>query len=142
MLVNEVMSHGVVSISPEEPAKLAARLLARHNIGSLPVCAENGALRGMVTDRDIVLRCVAAENDPDTTPVKEIMTRNIMSVSPTDDVSIAVRLMSGGQIRRIPVVDKGHVVGMLSLGDLARHRRTDMEAAKALSDISTNIRKR
>ena len=64
MQVRDLMSSSVVSIAPGESAALAARLLARHNIGSLPVCGTDGRLRGIVTDRDIVLRCVAAEEDP------------------------------------------------------------------------------
>ena len=61
MQVKDLMSSGVISITPEENASLAARLIARHNIGALPVCSSDGKLRGILTDRDIVLRCVAAE---------------------------------------------------------------------------------
>lgn len=142
MLISDMMSPNVVSITAEETAALAARLLYRHNIGSLPVAGEDGRLRGIVTDRDIVLRCVAAENDPAVTPVKEIMTKNVVSVSPNDDVRVATRLMAAEQVRRLPVVSDGKVVGMVSLGDLAKTRAYDMEASKALSEISTNVKKR
>lgn len=64
MQVKDLMSSGVVSITPEENASLAARLLARHNVGALPVCTSEGSLRGIITDRDIVLRCIAAESPP------------------------------------------------------------------------------
>ena len=73
MRVRDLMNPSVVSITPEESAALAARLLSRHGLGALPVCGEDGSLRGIVTDRDIVLRCVAAEEDPAQTPVKQIM---------------------------------------------------------------------
>jgi len=142
MLVSELMTDNVISISPDEPASLAARLLFRHNIGSVPVCTEDGRLKGIVTDRDIVLRCVAAENDPETTPVREIMSRGLITVSPTDDVREAARQMAQSQVRRLPVVDSGKLVGMLALGDMAKTHSFDMEASKALSDISSNIRKR
>lgn len=66
--VRDIMNPHVVSIDPTESAALAARLLARHNVGSLPVCGSGGQLQGMVTDRDIVLRCVAAEEDPRSVP--------------------------------------------------------------------------
>ena len=136
------MNSNVISVSPDEPAVAAARLLDRHNIGSLPVCSPGGQLRGMVTDRDIVLRCVAAECDPRTTQVREIMTRGIVSVSPADDVREAAQKMAGKQVRRLPVVDDGgKIVGMLSLGDMAKCQIFDMEASHALSEISTNIRK-
>lgn len=142
MLVSELMNDSVVSISPDEPASLAARLLFRHNIGSIPVCSEDGKLRGIVTDRDIVLRCVAAENDPETTPVREIMSRSVITVSPDDDVRQATQQMASGQIRRLPVTKDGRIVGMLALGDMAKTHSFDMEASKALSEISSNIRKR
>jgi CBS domain-containing protein len=142
MLVSELMTNTVISIAPDEPASLAARLLFRHNIGAVPVCTEDGRLRGIVTDRDIVLRCVAAENDPETTPVREIMSRSLITVSPTDDVREAARQMAQSQVRRLPVVESGKLVGMLALGDMAKTHSFDMEASKALSEISSNIRKR
>ena len=140
MQVRELMNPSVVSIAPEESAALAARLLSRHDLGALPVCAGDGRLRGMVTDRDIVLRCVAAEEDPARTPVGDIMSRSVTSVSPGDDARSALRLMSARQVRRLPVTEEGVVVGMVSLGDLAKCRQCNMEASKALSDISENVR--
>ena len=142
MLISDMMSPNVVSITTEESTALAARLLYRHNIGSLPVCGDDGRLRGIVTDRDIVLRCVAAENDPATTPVKEIMSKGVISVSPNDDARVATRIMAAEQIRRLPVLSNGKVVGMVSLGDLAKTCAYDMEASKALSEISTNVKKK
>ena len=142
MHVSEIMNKSVVSVSPDEPAKLASCLLSRYNIGSLPVCTEDGKIRGIVTDRDIVLRCVAADNDPETTPVKEIMSRSILSVAPEDDVKKASEIMAKGQVRRLPVVQDGKVVGIVALGDMAQRKTCDMEAAKALTDISSNVRKR
>ena len=103
------------------------------------MCSEGKRLRGMITDRDIVLRCVAAEEDPSQTMVRDIMTRNCATVAPGDDCREATRLMAAQQVRRLPVVEGGKVVGMISLGDLAKSRRFDMEAAQALSEISENI---
>ena len=140
MQVQQLMNPCVVSIDPGESAALAARLLARHNVGALPVCSGAGALLGMVTDRDIILRCVAAGEDPAHVPVRTIMTRHPAAVSPDADPRQAARLMSGQQIRRLPVVDNGKVVGMLSLGDLAKCGRWEMEISRALTDISENIR--
>ena len=93
----------------------------------------------MVTDRDIVLRCIAAEEDPAQTPVRDIMTRECATVSPGDDCREATRLMAAQQVRRLPVVENGKIVGMISLSDLARSHRFDMEAAQALCEISENI---
>ena len=139
MQVRELMNQSVVSITPGESASLAARLLARHQLGALPVCGEDGGLRGIVTDRDIVTRCVAAETDPHKVPVREIMSRNCAVISPEEDAAEAARLMGAGQVRRLPVLEDGKVVGMVSLGDLAKRRACDMEAAEALSEISENI---
>ena len=139
MQIKDLMNPSVVSIEPGSSCALAARLISRHNVGALPVCASDGRLRGMVTDRDIVLRCVAAEEDPAQTPVRDIMTRGCATVSPQDDCREATRLMARQQVRRLPVVDRGKLVGMISLSDLARSHRFDMEAAQALCEISENI---
>ena len=142
MQVRDLMNPSVVSITPGESAALAARLLSRHNLGSLPVCGEDGGLRGVVTDRDIVLRCVAAEEDPAQTPVREIMTRRPASIGPEAACRSAAQLMAKNQVRRLPVVEGEKLVGMVSLGDLAKCHSYDMEAAEALSEISENIIRR
>lgn len=139
MQVRDLMNQSVVSITPAESCSLAARLLSRHELGSLPVCGEDGGLRGIVTDRDIVTRCLAAEEDPQKVQVKDIMTRNCAVVSPDDDAREAARMMAAGQVRRLPVMESGRVVGMVSLGDLALCQQYDMETSKALCEISEHI---
>ena len=136
MQVKDLMEGSVVSVTPDETAAEAARLLARHNVGSLPVCGEDGGLRGVVTDRDIVLRCVAIEEDPAKTQVQKIMTRNCATISPKADAREAAHLMAAKQVRRLPVVEQDKVVGMIALGDLSQSHSCDMEAATALSEIS------
>lgn len=142
MFVRDLMNSSVVSITPQESAALAARLLSRHDLGALPVCRQDGAVLGIVTDRDIVTRCVAAGEDPSRVPVQDIMSRQPITVSPGDDVRSAARQMAVAQVRRLPVVEDGSVVGMVSLGDLARNHRCDTEAAEALCDISARIKRR
>ena len=139
MVVKELMTSGVVTVEPHSSAALAARLLARHNVGALPVCGPDGRLRGMVTDRDIILRCVAPEDDPAQTPVKDIMSRGCAFAAPDMDCTQAGALMARSQVRRLPVVEGGRVVGILALSDLARCGQYDMEAAQALSEISDNV---
>ncbi len=139
MRIRDLMNQSVVSIDPSESAALAARLLSRHNLGSLPVCGTDGGLRGIVTDRDIVTRCVATEEDPHKVPVRDIMSRNCAVVSPEDDASTAARMMAAKQVRRLPVMEGDRLVGIISLGDLACNRRCDMEAGAALSEISDNV---
>lgn len=142
MQVQDFMSRNVVSITPEESAALAARLLARHNLGALPVCDYDGHLLGIVTDRDIITRCVAADQDPKRVPVQDIMSRELKTVEPTDDIHRAAKQMAAWQIRRLPVMENGQVRGMISLGDLAISHRCEMEAAEALSEISENVVRR
>lgn len=109
---------------------MAARLLARYNVGALPVCGTDGRLRGMVTDRDIVLRCVAAEEDPQRTKVADIMTRRVFSVEPQTSAKTATELMAREQIRRLPVEQDGKLIGMVSLGDFAKAPDYSTEAAR------------
>lgn len=142
MQIRELMSKSVVSITPEESAALAARLLTRHNLGMLPVCGQDGRLVGVVTDRDIVTRCLAAGQDPSRVPVEDIMTRELETLSPQEEVEAASARMAGCQVRRLPVVEEGKVVGVLSLADLARSRRYEAEAAQALCQISESLVRR
>ena len=142
MQIKDVMSPGIVTITPEESAALAARLLARHDLGALPVCDQEGRLRGIVTDRDIITRCVAAGEDPSRVPVQDIMTRELETVAPGAAVRDAARHMAQSQVRRLPVVEAGTVVGMVSLGDLARCHRCDTEASAALCDICSGVKRR
>lgn len=139
MQVRDIMNQNLISIAPDESVALAARLIARHNIGALPVCTHGGALRGVVTDRDIVLRCIAAEEDPAQTPVSRIMSRSVQSVGPWDELRAATHRMAEWQVRRLPVLEGGKLVGMLSLGDLAQCTHCDMEASKALVEISSQV---
>lgn len=142
MQIRDCMSGSVVTIAPEESAALAARLLTRHNLGVLPVCGYDGQLRGIVTDRDIITRCIAVDQDPSRVPVADIMSREVETVAPADDPHVAAAKMAANQVRRLPVVEDGTLIGMLSLSDLARNRKLDMEAAAALSEISTNVKSR
>ena len=139
MKVKQIMSENVVSVGQREPVAHAARLMKRSNLGALPVCDDEGRLRGIVTDRDIVTRCVAGDDDPADTPVREIMSRGITTCHPEDDADELARAMASRQVRRVPVTDGGKVVGMVSLADLARSDLFSMEAAEALSEISSNV---
>ena len=141
MRIRDVMSGKVIAIGPEETVSVAARSLSRHNIGSLPVCTADGKLRGMLTDRDIVLRSVASNEDAGQQTVREIMTRRLVTVSPEDGLAQAAGLMAKEQVRRLPVVSGGKLVGMLSAGDLLRTPGLTEEAIRALEGISSGIRR-
>lgn len=142
MLVSDIMTDQVISISEDEPITAAARLLKQNNIGSLPVRDNKGKLKGIVTDRDIVLRCVAAEEDPSDVKVSEIMSRNLVTISSSEEAENVAQSMAKSQIRRVPVTDNGILVGIVALGDIARSSQYEMEAAEALSEISAAFRRR
>ena len=139
MKLKELMTDRPVQISPEETVAVAARMLSRCNIGSLPVCDQRGVLKGMVTDRDLVIRCLAAGRKPEDTKVWEIMTTGVVSAEPEMEAGAAAHLMGKQQIRRLPVVEQGRLCGMVSLGDLANHDESATDAAGALKDISRGL---
>lgn len=128
------MTTRIVSVEPASSVKDAAELMTRHNIGAVPVI-ENGMVRGMLTDRDIVLRCVAKNKNPGSVKVSDVCSQGAVSVRPEEDLADAVHLMSAEQVRRLPVVENGKVIGMLSFADIAREK-SGMEVAEAISEIS------
>ena len=139
MKLREIMTNSVVRINPEESVAVAARTLARYNIGILPVCGGDGRLYGVVTDRDLVTRCIAAGRLPASTPVREVMTTGVVCAAPDMDTVAAARVMGHQQIRRLPVLENGRLCGMVSLGDLANREETAIDAQDALVEISSNV---
>ena len=142
MKIREVMTNPVIRIDPEESVAVAARTLAHYNIGVLPVCGGSGSVYGVVTDRDLVTRCLAAGRSPAGTTVREVMTGKVVAAAPDMDTGAAAKLMGKMQIRRLPVVENGRLCGMVSLGDLAGREETNPQAAGALADISGNVSER
>lgn len=142
MKVKDVMTSRVIRISPEENAAVAARTLTHYNIGVLPVCGGDGKLCGVLTDRDIVTRCLASGRRAEETPVRGIMTNQVVSVSPETDVSAAASLMARQQVRRLPVVRDGEICGMVSLGDLSQCEQSAPDATDALAEITSNVARR
>ena len=112
------------------------------NIGALPVCSTDGKLCGVVTDRDLVTRCMAANRSPEKTKVQDVMTGRIVCASSDMDVAVAAHLMSREQVRRLPVIDNGQLCGMVSVGDLAGREECSYDAAEALEGICSNLSKK
>jgi len=135
MKVRDVMTKSVATVSPDTTIRDAAQIMQQHNVGSVPVVDATG-LVGIITDRDIVVRNIAQGQDPLSTPVKNIMTSQVMTADPEEDVHTITRKMSTQQIRRVPVVENQKLVGMVSLGDIATTGMTNMEASEALTEIS------
>ena len=142
MKLQELMTPNPIWISPETPVSTAARILAKYNIGMLPVCTPQGRLRGLLTDRDIVTRCLAADRDPSRAQAETVMTRRIVAGSPAMDAAVAAHLMGREQVRRLPVLENGVLCGVVSLADLARREETEIDASDALGDISGNLSRR
>ena len=142
MKIRDVMTSPAIQIHPEETVEVAARTLAQHNIGALPVCDAQGNVCGIVTDRDLVTRCLAANRQPGKTTVREVMTGRVLSVKPDMEVGAAAYAMGRQQVRRLPVTENGRLCGMVSLGDLACTEENLMDAADALTEITGNISQR
>ena len=139
MEIKDIMSKSVVAVHPNESVEVAARTMTHYNIGILPVCT-NGKLCGVITDRDIVTRCLAANRQPSDTQVRQVMTQQVTTAEPNMKIGVAAHLMGRMQIRRLPVVENGKLCGMVSLGDMAIHEETAIDAGDALADVSSNLR--
>lgn len=140
--LKEIMTQTVVKVHPQESVAVAARLLTHYNIGALPVCGNDGKLCGLLTDRDVVTRCMAAGRLPENTKVQEIMTNRLVTASPDMEVNAAAHLMGREQVRRLPVLEEGRLCGMVSLGDLAGREETSLDVADAMESICANISKK
>lgn len=139
MKVRELMTSPVIRIQADETVEVAARTLTHYNIGVLPVCGGDGRVCGVVTDRDLVTRCLASGKIPGHTKVRDIMSGNVVAAQPDMDAGVAAHLMGRQQVRRLPVIENGRLCGMVSLGDLANRDESSMDAADALTDICSNI---
>ena len=139
MKVRELMTAPVIRIQADETVEVAARTLAHYNIGALPVCGSDGRVCGVVTDRDLVTRCLASGRTAGATKVRDVMTGSVVAAQPDMEAGVAAHLMGRQQVRRLPVLENGKLCGMISLGDLANREDSCMDAADALTDICSNI---
>src|SRR5215471_15304670 len=134
MRCQEIMKKDVHCVGPEDSVEAAARRMRLENVGFLPVWDPSKRVVGTVTDRDIAIRLVA-EGLPAATPVREIMTREIVSCLPTDDVRKAEEVMAKSQKSRLMCTgESGHLVGVISLSDIAQ--KDDRHAARTLRAVS------
>lgn len=129
--VREVMTASPVCVSPQTDLVTVAKQMRDENIGNVLV-TEGENLRGVVTDRDLVVRALADDADPHRTKAGDIASDASATVGPDDDIDVAVQLMRQRAVRRLPVVDHGKPVGIVSIGDLAIER----DEKSALGDIS------
>ncbi len=134
MKIKEIMTNDVKTLNTNDSVSKASTMMKEINVGAIPV-VENNKIVGIVTDRDIVLRFVSKDQIPNQ-KVSQVMTTNIVSVSPDTDVHEAADIMAQKQIRRLPVVENGNLVGIVSIGDMAVESIFENEAGEALSNIS------
>ncbi|HEX5017346.1 MAG TPA: CBS domain-containing protein [Actinomycetes bacterium] len=133
--VKDVMTGPVITVDPTASAAEAAQLMRDEDTGDV-VVGRDGALTGIVTDRDLAVRLVAESLDPDV-PVSQVLTSDPITVDVDDSVEVAAERMKMYSIRRLPVQDHGRVVGFISLGDLTRHIDTD-ETLSTISQSAPN----
>lgn len=117
----EIMHAGVTCIGEHDTLTKAAQRMRELGVGSLPICGDNDRLHGIITDRDIVIKCVAAGKDPATMTAADLAQGSIYHVDADCGVEDAITVMEEHQVRRLPVLDNHRLVGMISEADIARH---------------------
>jgi CBS domain-containing protein len=116
----EIMTGSAECVGENETLEQAARKMKQLDVGSLPICGEDNRLKGMVTDRDIVIKCLAEGKDPKNTKAGELGQGKPVTIGADDSVEEAIRTMQEHKVRRLPVIDGHDLVGMLSQGDIAK----------------------
>jgi CBS domain-containing protein len=135
MIIADIMTAFPETLSPEDTIQKAAKLMRDHDYGSIPIIDDIGALVGIVTDRDIVVQAIAAGRGVET-ELSSCMTMRPDAVPKDLPLSDALRLMEKQQIRRLPVVENGRLIGMVSLSDLAKSQVSESEKSRALESVS------
>lgn len=116
---SEIMTPSPRCIGENDSLRIAASVMADLDIGSLPICGEDSRLKGMLTDRDIVVGAIATGMDPETTPAGALAKGKPVTVGANDDVHVALHLMQEHQVRRLPVIEDHLLVGIVSQADVA-----------------------
>jgi len=135
MTVGQIMTAYPEALGPEDTIQKAAKMMRDHDYGVIPLIDGDNALVGIVTDRDIVVKAVASGHGPETT-LNECMTVNPDSVPKDIPIEQALHVMNTRQIRRLPVVEYGRLIGMISLGDIAKSQTPAAETLKTLEIVS------
>ena len=123
MKVKECMCSEVCFCKPDSTISQVAKMMSKNHIGCIPVCNENNCVIGILTDRDIILRAVACDKDTNNTKVSEIMSCNTICCDCDSELKEISKTMGEQQVRRIPVTENGKLVGILTLGDLAKNKQ-------------------
>jgi CBS domain-containing protein len=139
MKIREIMTAEVAAASPETTLEEIATIMKRDDVGSVPI-VEGDQLCGIITDRDIVIRAIAEGLHPADARAEEILTDDIRTVEADDDVELAAELMSRHQVRRLPVVEGGALIGMVAIGDIAVKNADDRTSGDTLEGVSRGVK--
>jgi CBS domain-containing protein len=123
--IDKIMSRNVTTLPESASLRDAAHVMRDDDIGGIVITKHDGTVTGFVTDRDLVVRGLASDRDPGETKLADIATKNVITLRPSQTISDAISTMSARAVRRVPVVENGKAVGMVSLGDLAQMRDPD-----------------
>jgi len=136
----EIMTDGAECAHVDETLADAARKMRDLDVGALPICGEDDRLKGVVTDRDLVVKCLAEGADPTSTPVSELAEGKPVTIGADDPIDEALRTMIEHGVRRLPVIDGDRLVGMVSQADVARETSPEKagELVAALSRAASN----
>ena len=132
--VKDAMTSNPCSIDADKPVAYAAKMMKQEDVGLAPI-VEGDRLVGTLTDRDIAVRVVAEGKDPQSTPVREVASTNVVTVDAGQDLDEALRLMAKHQVRRLPVVDGDRLIGVLAQADVAR-QSDDAKTGEVVEQIS------
>jgi len=132
--VRDAMTPNPTFVSPTQPITEAARIMRDEDVGSLPVC-EGDRVTGIVTDRDIVVRGLADGREASQLKVQDVSSREVQTVDADEDLDEALRVMASHQVRRVPVVEAGRLVGVLAQADVAEHTK-EKRTGELVQDIS------
>jgi len=139
MKVRDAMTGNVIKAEPETTLEEIAMMMKTENTGAIPVVEED-ELVGIVTDRDIVMRCIAEGGDPTEMTAEDVVSEELETIDPESEIDEALELMAQKQIRRLPVVDNGELVGMLSIGDIAVKQGDQVQSGRVLKDVSQGVK--
>jgi CBS domain-containing protein len=134
-VARDIMTPDPTCVKEDQTLVDAARLLRDLDVGALPICGNDNRLKGMLTDRDIVVKCIAAGGDPATTTAGSLGEGKPITIGADDDISEALEVMQQYQVRRLPVIDGHDLVGIISQADIARSMSA-AETGATVAEIS------
>ncbi len=121
----DIMTPDVECVGENDDLVTAARKMRDLNVGALPICGEDNKLHGMLTDRDIVVKVLAEGRDPASTTAGELGQGKPVTIGADDSIQLAIQTMADHQVRRLPVIDGHDLIGIVSMGDIAKNAEDD-----------------